>query len=63
MRWWGLMLDCSRHFLSKLFLLRCMDLLPALRMNRLHLHLTDDHGWRVQIEAYPEITRTGAFIE
>lgn len=63
MQWRGLMLDCSRHFLSKAFLLRCIDLLPSLRLNRLHLHLNDDHGWRIQIDAYPDLTRVGGFVE
>ena len=63
MSWRGLMLDCSRHFLSRESVLRFIGLLPALRMNRLHLHLNDDQGWRMQIEGYPELTRTGAFVE
>ncbi len=61
--WRGLMLDCSRHFLSTGFLKRYIDLLPRLGMNRLHLHLTDDHGWRIEIKSHPELTDTGAYIE
>jgi hexosaminidase len=61
--WRGLMLDCSRHFMPKEFLLHCIDVLPALRMNRLHLHFNDDHGWRMEVRAYPELTRVGAFVE
>ena len=62
-RWRGLMLDCSRHFLSKQCLLRYIDILPRLRMNRLHLHINDDHGWRMEMPAHPELTRIGAFVE
>ncbi len=60
--WRGLMLDSSRHFLSKDFLLACLDIMPALRFNRLHLHFNDDHGWRMQSKIHPELTRTGAFV-
>lgn len=62
-QWRGLMLDCSRHFLSTRFLLRCIDIMPALRLNRLHLHLTDDHGWRMQVHAFPDLTDVGGFVE
>ena len=63
MPWRSLMLDCSRHFLSKEFLLCCIDLMPRLKLNRLHLHLNDDQGWRIQIDSYPDLTRLGAFVE
>lgn len=56
--WRGLMMDCSRTFLSKDYLLRYIDRLAALRMNVLHLHLTDDQGWRIEIKKYPELTGT-----
>ncbi len=55
-RWRGLMLDCSRTFLSKEYLLRYIDLLAFYKMNVLHLHLTDDQGWRLEIKKYPELT-------
>jgi hexosaminidase len=63
MQWRGLMLDCSRHFLSKKFLLSSIDMMPRLKLNRLHLHLNDDQGWRIQIDAYPDLTRVGSFVK
>jgi len=45
--WRGLMLDCSRTFLPKDYIKRYIDLLAFYKMNVLHLHLTDDQGWRV----------------
>lgn len=55
--WRGLMLDCSRTFLSKAYVLKYIDRLAAIKMNVLHLHLTDDQGWRIEIKKYPELTR------
>jgi hexosaminidase len=60
-RWRGLMLDVARHFMPKDFVLRLIDALELHRMNVLHLHLTDDQGWRVQIDAYPRLTERGAW--
>jgi hexosaminidase len=62
-KWRGLMLDCSRHFLSKSFILNVIDFMPRLRFNCLHLHLNDDHGWRIEIEAFPRLTQIGANVE
>ncbi|AKG45257.1 glycosyl hydrolase family 20, catalytic domain protein [Streptomyces xiamenensis] len=59
--WRGFMLDVSRHFLPKAGVLRQLDLMAAHKLNVLHLHLTDDQGWRVQIDRYPELTATGAW--
>ncbi|MFI7096627.1 beta-N-acetylhexosaminidase [Streptomyces lydicus] len=59
--WRGMLLDVARHFLPKDGVLRCLDLLAAHKLNVLHLHLTDDQGWRVEIRRYPELTRTGAW--
>ncbi|HEU4946869.1 MAG TPA: beta-N-acetylhexosaminidase [Kribbella sp.] len=59
--WRGMMLDVARHFLPKEFVLRLVDALELHRMNVLHLHLTDDQGWRVQIDAYPKLTEVGAW--
>ena len=55
--WRGLMLDCSRTFLPKDYVLKYIDRLAAIKMNILHLHLTDDQGWRIEIKKYPELTR------
>lgn len=59
--WRGLMLDCSRTFLSLEYLKRYVDLLALHKMNVLHLHLADDQGWRVPIEKYPRLTEIGAY--
>jgi hexosaminidase len=59
----GAMLDCSRHFLSISYLKDCVDRLLELKMNRLHLHLTDDEGWRMEIRAYPDLIHIGSRIE
>ena len=59
-RWRGLMIDCSRTFQSLDYLRRCIDLLARYKMNVLHLHLTDDQGWRLEIKKYPELTSVGS---
>ncbi|MER5761696.1 beta-N-acetylhexosaminidase [Streptomyces sp. NPDC002082] len=59
--WRGLMLDVARHFLPKDAVLRYVDLLAAHKLNVLHLHLTDDQGWRVEIKRYPRLTEVGAW--
>ncbi|TYB41902.1 beta-N-acetylhexosaminidase [Actinomadura chibensis] len=59
--WRGLMLDVARHFLPKDDVLRYVDLLAVHKLNVLHLHLTDDQGWRVEIERYPRLTEVGAW--
>ena len=58
--WRGLMLDCSRTFQSVEYLKKTIDRLGFYKMNTLHLHLTDDQGWRIEIKKYPELTRKGA---
>ena len=60
-QWRGLMLDSSRHFLSVDFVKRYIDLLAYHKMNRLHWHLTDNQGWRVEIKRYPKLTQIGAW--
>lgn len=52
----GMHLDCSRHFFSVQEVCRYIDIMVAHKMNRLHWHLTDDQGWRVEIKKYPELT-------
>jgi hexosaminidase len=54
--WRGLMLDCSRTFLRKEYIMSYIDRLAAIKMNVLHLHLTDDQGWRIEIKQYPDLT-------
>ena len=59
--WRGVMLDPSRHFLPVDEVLRYIDLIARHRFNRLHLHLTDDQGWRMEIRRYPRLTSVGAW--
>jgi hexosaminidase len=59
--WRGSLLDVARHFMPKEFVLRYIDLLALHKLNVLHLHLTDDQGWRVEIERYPKLTEVGAW--
>jgi hexosaminidase len=61
--WRGVLLDVTRHFMPKDGLLRFVDLLAAHKLNVLHLHLTDDQGWRLEIERYPRLTEVGAWRE
>ena len=59
--WRGAMLDVARHFLPKQDLLRFIDLLALHKINVLHLHLTDDQGWRLEIRRFPRLTEVGAW--
>ena len=59
--WRGMLLDCSRHFMEKDFIKRYIDLLALHKMNVLHWHLTEDQGWRIEIEQYPKLTEIGAW--
>jgi hexosaminidase len=58
--WRGLMLDCSRTFQSIDYIKRTLDRMAFYKLNVLHLHLTDDQGWRLEIKAYPELTEKGS---
>ncbi|TDO68952.1 hexosaminidase [Flavobacterium chryseum] len=60
-QWRGLMLDLSRHFFDKNYVLQTIDRLAMLKMNVLHLHLVDDQGWRMEIKKYPKLTEVGAW--
>ncbi|MDS1270977.1 beta-N-acetylhexosaminidase [Lipingzhangella sp. LS1_29] len=60
-RWRGVMLDVARHFLPKREILRYIDLLAMHKLNVLHLHLTDDQGWRVEIQRYPKLTEVSSW--
>jgi hexosaminidase len=59
--WRGALLDVARHFMPKEFVLRYVDLLALHKLNVLHLHLTDDQGWRIEIKRYPKLTEVGAW--
>lgn len=60
-RWRGGHLDVGRHFLPVEFVKRFIDLLALHKQNVFHWHLTEDQGWRLQIDNYPALTRTGAW--
>lgn len=57
----GFMLDVSRTFFDLDYLRNYIDWMSAHKLNRLHLHLTDDNGWRIEIKKYPELTNKGAW--
>ena len=63
----GVMLDTARHFFDVATVKRVIDRAARLKLNVLHLHLTDDQGWRIEIESRPELTRlasgTGVFSD
>ncbi|MEV2201681.1 beta-N-acetylhexosaminidase [Streptomyces fradiae] len=59
--WRGMLLDVARHFRPKDDVLRQLDLLAAHKLNVLHLHLTDDQGWRLEIRRHPRLTEVGAW--
>lgn len=61
--WRGAMLDVARHFFGVEDVKRYLDLLALHKMNRLHLHLSDDQGWRIEIKSWPNLTAMGARTE
>jgi hexosaminidase len=58
--WRGAMLDVARHFFGPADVRRYIDLLALYKFNRLHLHLSDDQGWRLEIKSWPNLTAHGA---
>jgi len=61
--WRGAMLDVARHFFNVAEVKRYIDLLALHKMNRLHLHLSDDQGWRIEIKSWPNLTAFGSSSE
>jgi hexosaminidase len=61
--WRGAMLDVARHFFDVDEVKRFVDLLALHKMNRLHLHLADDQGWRIEIKKWPDLTAKGGRTE
>ena len=57
----GLHLDVARHFFDVETVERLIDQMALYKLNRFHWHLTDDQGWRIEIERYPRLTEVGAF--
>lgn len=56
----GFMMDVARHFFDKDQVKRVLDIMALYKMNRLHWHLTDDQGWRIEIPEYPKLTEIGS---
>ena len=61
--WRGSMLDVARHFLGPDDVKRYIDLMALYKLNRLHLHLSDDQGWRIEIRSWPNLARFGGLME
>ena len=56
----GMMLDPCRHFVSVEHIKKYIDVLSLFKINRMHWHLTDDQGWRIEIKKYPKLTEIGS---
>ncbi len=59
--WRGLMFDVSRHFFTRQDVEQYIDQMVRYKFNLLHLHLTDDEGWRIEIKGLPKLTEVGAY--
>jgi len=59
--WRGLMFDVARHFFTKEEVKQYIDQMVRYKFNLLHLHLTDDEGWRIEIKGLPKLTEVGAW--
>jgi hexosaminidase len=59
--WRGLMLDVTRHFFTKEEVKQYIDQMARYKFNLLHMHLTDDEGWRIEIKSLPRLTTVGAY--
>lgn len=57
--WRGFMLDEARHFFGKAKVKQTLDMMSRYKLNKLHWHLTDDEGWRIEIKKYPRLTAVG----
>lgn len=55
-----MMLDCSRYFFPPEFIKELIDNLALHKINTFHWHLTDDQGWRIQINEFPKLTNVGS---
>ncbi|HSG68574.1 MAG TPA: family 20 glycosylhydrolase, partial [Bacteroidales bacterium] len=60
-KWRGMHLDVGRHFFPKEFIKKYLDLMAMYKMNMFHWHLTEDQGWRIEIEKYPVLTEVSAW--
>ena len=59
----GVMLDCARHYFPVKFVKQFIDLIAMHNMNVFHWHLTDDQGWRIEVEKYPDLAKIGSVRE
>ena len=59
----GFLMDCCRHFFSVKTIKKYIDLLAIYKMNVLHWHLTEDQGWRIEIDKYPKLNTVGSWRE
>ncbi len=59
----GFLMDCCRHFFSVKTIKKYIDLLSLYKMNVLHWHLTEDQGWRIEIDKYPKLNTVGSWRE
>jgi hexosaminidase len=59
--WRGVMLDVGRYYYSIDFLKKFLDYMSIHKLNTFHWHLTEDHGWRIEIKQYPRLTQVGAW--
>lgn len=59
--WRGLHLDCCRHFMTKDFIKRYIDIMAYYKFNTFHWRLVEDQGWRIEIKKYPKLTEVGAW--
>src|SRR6185312_12489417 len=60
-KWRGILFDVSRHFFNKAEVETVLDAMALHKLNTFHWHLTDDHGWRIEIKKYPKLTQIGAW--
>jgi len=59
--WRGFMLDVGRHFFKPEVIKKILDIMALLKMNKFHWHLTEDQGWRIEIQKYPKLIEVGSF--
>ena len=57
----GVMIDECRHFFGKDEIIKVLDVMSLYKLNRLHWHLTEDQGWRIEIKSFPRLTEVGAW--
>lgn len=60
-QWRGMMLDVSRYFMNKEYVMKYLDMMAMHKLNIFHWHLIDDCGWRIEIKKYPKLTEIGAW--